>query len=328
MNHCFAFLAAAMLLLSVEGRSVSAEVRISGNGDNVVVEARNATMPEVLTGLQAALHVKIRLVGSTPRQFTGSYTGSLRRVLSRLLDGTSYIVNRDPDGMSIIVVGGSATRLVGQIVPPTSPAATALAAIKVAAQDADTARVQGWVPTEDPFKAYIMKSPATTAANAATEQAQPAGTAGQEAETNNSVQGWVPIEDPLKADIAKARATAARSAATGQVPPAATVASEAETNSSVQGWIPTEDPFNSHIAKPPSAAPRTDNGQAQPAADKFAAMITEFGGVLRPTNEPMEEMPPKLSSRSRDGDGAVSKRQRLPPSLQSSFLPTLAGQDE
>ena len=29
-------------------------------------------MPEVLAGLQATLHVKIRLVGLTPRQFTGS----------------------------------------------------------------------------------------------------------------------------------------------------------------------------------------------------------------------------------------------------------------
>ena len=62
-------------------------------------------MAEVLSGIRSAFNLRVGLTGSTERQFTGAYMGTLRRVLSRLLDGEDYVISSAPDGMNIVLLG-------------------------------------------------------------------------------------------------------------------------------------------------------------------------------------------------------------------------------
>ena len=88
------------------GRS-EAEVRLSGTPDRIVLQASDATMAEILTALRVSFDVEVKLSGATVRRFTGVYSGSVRRVLSRLLAGEDYVVRSTADGISIRLLGKS-----------------------------------------------------------------------------------------------------------------------------------------------------------------------------------------------------------------------------
>ena len=86
------------------GRS-EAEVRLSGTPDRIVLQASDATMAEILAALRSSFDVEVKLSGATARMFTGVYSGSVRRVLSRLLTGEDYVVYSTADGISIRLLG-------------------------------------------------------------------------------------------------------------------------------------------------------------------------------------------------------------------------------
>ena len=141
----------ALLLLLACGTAVSAsaEVYVSGTADKIVLQAKNATIGEVLEAVRSTLKLRAELAGSTARQFTGAYAGSLRRVLSRLLDGESFIISSTPDGVNIVILGprGTVPRAV-----PVRPGAIA---------NADNNPVQGWDP---PAPAHDANKPVRLAA--------------------------------------------------------------------------------------------------------------------------------------------------------------------
>jgi len=86
----------------------AAEVRLSGTPDRMVLQASDATMPEILSALRSAFALELELKGATARKFTGTYSGSVRRVLSRLLTGEDYVLSSAADGMSVILLGTGA----------------------------------------------------------------------------------------------------------------------------------------------------------------------------------------------------------------------------
>jgi hypothetical protein len=96
----------AMWCLSC-GRS-AAEVRLSGTQDRIVLQTKDATIAEILAALRSAFDLEVTLEGATARRFTGVYSGSLRRVISRLLTGENYVIGSAADGLSIRLLGGSA----------------------------------------------------------------------------------------------------------------------------------------------------------------------------------------------------------------------------
>ena len=65
-------------------------------------------MAEILAALRSAFGLEATLEGATARRFTGVYSGSLRRVISRLLMGESYVIGSADNGMSIRLLGRSA----------------------------------------------------------------------------------------------------------------------------------------------------------------------------------------------------------------------------
>jgi len=75
------------------------------------VEARNATLQEVLTALRSSFGLKIQASTSTDlnRSVSGTYNGSLREVITRLLDGYDFFVRKLGDDLEVVVVGFSAS---------------------------------------------------------------------------------------------------------------------------------------------------------------------------------------------------------------------------
>jgi hypothetical protein len=102
------------------GRS-AAEVRLSGMPDRMVLRASDATMPEILAALHSAFDLEVKLNGTTARRFTGTYLGSMRQVLSRLLAGEDYVLRSAADGIVVRLLGNSASD--GAAVPSSLPAA-------------------------------------------------------------------------------------------------------------------------------------------------------------------------------------------------------------
>lgn len=165
----------------------AADIRVSASGDTIVVQAENASVLEILTALEPALHIKIELIGSTTRRITGSYSGPTRRVLSRLLDGTNYIVSFTPQGLHIAVLDPNARRATTPIgatapadedgstaqgwnsTPPglSSPGSAPVAAVATApsADDADVSPAQGWnsTPSEQSSSASALRVAAAAA---------------------------------------------------------------------------------------------------------------------------------------------------------------------
>jgi hypothetical protein len=83
-------IAAAVLVLSCLAMDATAAVRISGNAEWVVLEVESASLGEVLAALRQVLPLNISVRGTTPQTFSGTYSGSVRRVLVRLLSSDNH----------------------------------------------------------------------------------------------------------------------------------------------------------------------------------------------------------------------------------------------
>src|SRR5690242_17397996 len=112
---------ASALLLAVSAASARDRVSIDRDGALVSVEASNAPLSEVLSALEGSFSIQYRTAIPLDQSIVGTYRGSLRHVLSRLLDGFSYYVADTADGsMEITVIGrrvtGSQPRAAPQVV--------------------------------------------------------------------------------------------------------------------------------------------------------------------------------------------------------------------
>ena len=206
------------------------EVRVSGAADAITLRAEGATLVDILAGLETVSHARIELKGNTPRQFTGTYSGSLHVVLSRLLAGIDHVVRAAPDRMTVVIVGSSAmrapadaadgsgvqgwvpTRPLGAETHPAAPSGPP------ATDTADEASaIQGWVPRKDQV-AFVMPQAQSAPPEPARDAAEASG-----------IQGWVPQRDQV--------ASAAMEPQAQSAPPEAATDDAAKV-SPTQGWVP------------------------------------------------------------------------------------------
>lgn len=105
----------ALLATGIVTHSVRAEVRVQGNAENMRLEARDATITEILNALRE--HFSLRFRG-TPASgaVTASYAGPLRAVLARVLEGYDYVIGPHGSAVEVIILGGGTPRQA--IVPP------------------------------------------------------------------------------------------------------------------------------------------------------------------------------------------------------------------
>lgn len=98
--------AVVLLAAALAATGASAEVRVSDAGDGrLTIEAHDATVRQVLDALGATRPLRLRTSDALARPVTGTYTGSLPRVLSRILDGYDHVVHATAAGIELEVFG-------------------------------------------------------------------------------------------------------------------------------------------------------------------------------------------------------------------------------
>lgn len=112
--------AIAFGLLSAFPGTARAELRIEGDETALRVVADDAPVTDVLAALKAKFRLRYRAIESD-RHVSGTISGTLHRVVVRLLDGHDFVVQRSPDGVEIVQIaprGGATALRVGRPIAP------------------------------------------------------------------------------------------------------------------------------------------------------------------------------------------------------------------
>lgn len=96
----------ALALLCAVSNPGRAEVLIEGDEAALRVIADQAPIGDVLAALKAKFRLRYRAVDSD-RQVSGTISGTLHRVVVRLLDGHDFVVQRSADGVDIVQIAPS-----------------------------------------------------------------------------------------------------------------------------------------------------------------------------------------------------------------------------
>ena len=84
---------------------VRADVKVEGNPTAVRIETRQTTVGDVLAALKKTFDLQFRAKIALDRPVTGTYQGSLSRVLARVLDGYDYVVSMPEHRLEVVVYG-------------------------------------------------------------------------------------------------------------------------------------------------------------------------------------------------------------------------------
>ncbi len=107
-------------------QSASAEVSISGQANALRIETRGATLDEVLRALQAAFKFQYQDTGTLNDVISGTYSGSLRGVVTRLLEGHDFVMHGSLSDLSVEIIASKNAPAAGRVVSiKAAPAAGA-----------------------------------------------------------------------------------------------------------------------------------------------------------------------------------------------------------
>ena len=117
-------MAARLLALAVgfvallHAHYAGAETAITGAPDAVRLEAYSATVDELLAALGASYGLRYRSTAPLNRRVSGTYEGSLQRVVTRLLEGYDFFVKTSAGSIEVVVLGVAKP---GEITPAIAP---------------------------------------------------------------------------------------------------------------------------------------------------------------------------------------------------------------
>jgi hypothetical protein len=97
-----------------------AEVRVAGTPAAVRVVAERDQVTDVLAAMATAFNLRYRASIPLERAISGTYAGSLKDVLARVLDGYSYVIRHAGEATDIIIFGRSGTEAVASQPPPAA----------------------------------------------------------------------------------------------------------------------------------------------------------------------------------------------------------------
>jgi hypothetical protein len=112
-----AFLVGALVVLS--SPATNAETRLTGQVDAIRMEARDASIEDVLTALGATYGLRFSTQTPLGAHITGTFTGPLLKVVAQVLGGYDYVSKSTNGAVEVAVVGVVGDR---QAVPSTLPA--------------------------------------------------------------------------------------------------------------------------------------------------------------------------------------------------------------
>ena len=108
------------LMIAAHTALARAEIHIKGSASNVHVDARDATVADVLAALAERFGLSVR--GTVRyRLISADFDGSLRQVIKRVLDGYNYVIGPRGDGTEVMVLGTASSQAVP---PPLYPVPT------------------------------------------------------------------------------------------------------------------------------------------------------------------------------------------------------------
>src|SRR5229473_6783964 len=99
---------AAILLgaaLAIAPTPVLAEMQVRGSPDAVRIEARDTPVEEILAALSRAFGMHYQLSVNLDKRVSGTYVGSLSRVVTRILDGYNFVLKTDNGSIAVTVLG-------------------------------------------------------------------------------------------------------------------------------------------------------------------------------------------------------------------------------
>jgi hypothetical protein len=72
---------------------------------DLTVATSDASIAEALLALQAKFEVSVRPQASLGHRLNGRYSGSLRNVVSRILNGYNFVMKSEAGHLEVIVIG-------------------------------------------------------------------------------------------------------------------------------------------------------------------------------------------------------------------------------
>jgi len=79
--------------------------QVSGTPQALRIEAQNTSIKDVLAALNREFHVAVATSTNLDREITGTYQGSLQRVLDRILEGYNFVVKSAGGHFEVTVLG-------------------------------------------------------------------------------------------------------------------------------------------------------------------------------------------------------------------------------
>src|SRR5215470_7487945 len=119
MNQRRSMFALSVALVCSLPRIAGAEVYVEGSPAAVRVTTSRDTISDVLSALAATFNVQYRTSIPLDAAADATYSGSFRQVISRLLDGYSYVIKADDSKTTEIVVLGKRGEAANP--PPKAP---------------------------------------------------------------------------------------------------------------------------------------------------------------------------------------------------------------
>ena len=104
MRRLYLALMTVPAILLAFGHAASAEVQVGGRPEAVHLEARDASLHDVLAALHDRFKLRYRTIDALDTQTTGVFDGPLSRVAARVLDGYDYAMRITSDGVDVLVL--------------------------------------------------------------------------------------------------------------------------------------------------------------------------------------------------------------------------------
>ncbi len=87
-----------------------AETKVDGDAAAVRLQARDASVEEILAALHERFGMNYRGLPPATRCINAAFEGPLNRVVARVLDGYDFVIKRDAATLDVVVLGGGSPR--------------------------------------------------------------------------------------------------------------------------------------------------------------------------------------------------------------------------